>query len=283
MTAWRMNSLRVLAWLAVATLSFIVACQGSSSTLNTSEGGITRLTVAAAADLRFALGELEPAFEAAQRGVELDIVYGSSGKLFAQIQNGAPFDVYLSADASYPERLVSAGLAERGDRFDYAIGRLSMWVLTRSTLDITARGLAALVDGDVRKIAIANPAHAPYGKAAVQALQRRGLLAQVKERLVYGENVSQAAQYVEAGAADVGLIALSLALSPNMRKSGRHVLVPAEAHDELRQGGVVLRRAGNRATGQAFARFMVLPNTRGVLKRYGFGMPHESEAREGDR
>lgn len=172
-----------------------------------------RVRVAAASDLQFALREIETKFEVGHPGVSVEVIYGSSGNLYAQLSNKAPFDLFLSADISYP-RLVEAGLAAQDTEFSYAVGHIVLWVLQSSQLDLDKLGMRALADPTVKKIAIANPRHAPYGRAAEAAMKSLELYDDVKDRLVLGENIAQAAQYVESGAADVGILALSLCSPP---------------------------------------------------------------------
>src|SRR5206468_9754557 len=160
------------------------------------------LTVAAASDLQSALPAIASRFENAT-GQPVRLTFGSSGNFFAQIQNGAPFDLFLSADIDYPRRLASSGLAERGSLREYAVGRVVLWTRTDSGVDVK-RGLAVLEDSRVRRIAIANPEHAPYGRAAVAALRHEGLYDRVRDKFVLGENISQAAQFADSGSADVG-------------------------------------------------------------------------------
>src|SRR6266446_3969581 len=173
------------------------------------------LMVAAASDLQSAIPAIASRFEK-DTGRQVRLTFGSSGNFFTQIQNGAPFDVFLSADIDYPRRLEGSGEAERGTLYEYGTGRLVLWTRNDSGIDVR-RGLAVLVDARVRRIAIANPDHAPYGRAAVAALRHQGLYDRVRGKFVYGENISQAAQFAETGIADVGLIALSLALSPALK------------------------------------------------------------------
>src|SRR4029450_2519889 len=173
---------------------------------------------AAASDLQSALPAIAARFEK-NAGGKVTLTFGSSGNFFAQIQNGAPFDVYLSADVDYPKRLEDVGLAEPGSRYEYARGRLVLWARRDAGIDVS-RGLSILADSRVRRIAIANPDHAPYGRAAVAALRADGLYDRVRSKLVVGENISQAAQFAESGSADAGLIALSLALSPALKNAG---------------------------------------------------------------
>lgn len=231
------------------------------------------LSVAAAADLKFALEAAVPEFRKSRPDVDVKVTCGSSGSFFAQISNGAPFDLFLSADADYPARLLEAGLAVPGSGFVYGIGRLVVWVRKDSPLEIERRGALALADPAVQKVAIANPRHAPYGRAAEAALTSLGLFDAVKEKLVFGENVAQAAQFVESGAADAGVVALSLALAPGMAAKGRWVEVPAPSYPALRQTGVVVKGAKGASSAALFREFLIGPGGRAVLARYGFVPP----------
>jgi molybdate transport system substrate-binding protein len=230
------------------------------------------VSVAAAADLQFALREVVDAFGHAHPDVKVKVTYGASGNFFSQINNGADFDLFLSADIDYPRQLVKAGLAVEGSEFTYALGHLVVWVPRDSSLDVEKRGMRALLDPRVRKIAIANPRHAPYGRAAEAAMKSLGVYDQVKDRLVLGENVTQAAQFAQKGAADVGVFSLSLALAPELR-GGRYGLVPLSAYPRLEQGGVVLTRARDRASAEALRAFLIGAEGRAVLKRFGFEFP----------
>ena len=195
------------------------------------------VAVAAAADLQAVLPALAARFE--QSGATRVVpTFGSSGNFYAQIQNGAPFDLFLSADIAYPRRLVQSGLADPGTLRRYAVGRLVVWTRSDSGIDIGA-GLQALAGPRVGRIALANPEHAPYGQAAVAALAREGLYDTLRARFVLGENISQAAQFAQSGNADVGLVALSLALAPAMKASGVWVEVPSSLHAPIEPGGVV--------------------------------------------
>jgi len=168
------------------------------------------IRVAAAADLKFAMEELSQQFEK-QTGTRVNVTYGSSGNFFSQIQNGAPFDLFFSADIEYPRKLEAVGLTEPGTLYEYAVGTIVIWMSPDAKVDVTVQGWKALLDASVEKIAIANPEHAPYGRAAVAALQKAGIYEQVKLKLIYGENISQAAQFVQSGNAQAGIVALSLA------------------------------------------------------------------------
>jgi molybdate transport system substrate-binding protein len=227
--------------------------------------------VAAAADLKFAMQDLAAQFEK-KTGTKIDVTYGSSGNFFAQLQNGAPFDVFFSADLEYARKLDAAHLAEPGTLCEYAVGRLVLWAPADSKVDITKDQWKSLLDPHVDKIAIANPAHAPYGKAAVAALQSAGIYDQVKSKLVYGENISQTAQFVQSGNAQLGLLALSLVAAPAM-KNGRTWIVPSTAYPPIEQGAVVLRGAQNKATALSFLDFVRGTEGSATLQQYGFTVP----------
>ena len=231
------------------------------------------VSVAAAADLRYAMADLIAAFEASHAGESVQVTYGSSGNFFAQISQGAPFDVYFSADVEHPRALEDAGLAEPGSTRLYAEGRIVTWVRDDSPIDVEKHGLGAVTDAAAERVAIANPAHAPYGRAAQAALEASGLWDQVQPRLVLGENVGQAAQFVESGAADIGVLALSLAIAPPLCHDGRSVLVPAELHPPILQGALVLADATQPDAAGAFLDFVLGLRGREVLDGYGFLLP----------
>lgn len=228
------------------------------------------LAIAAAADLQFALAEVKAAFTKGQPGIDVSITYGSSGNFYAQLTNKAPFDLFLSADLGYPTKLVEAGLADGATTFVYSRGHLVLWVPNSSPIPVEQLGMRALLHPAARKVAMANPRFAPYGRAAEAALLKFGMIEEVRPRLVYGENVGQTAQFVQTGAADIGIVALSLAKSPVMAATGRAWEVPQEAHPPLDQGGVVLNHARDRAAALAFRDFMRSPAGREILRRYGF-------------
>lgn len=228
------------------------------------------INVAAASDLSFAIKEIIGRFEQTT-GNKVKLSLGSSGNFFAQISNGAPFEVFLSADSSYPEQLEAAGKAEKGTTFIYAIGKIVLWVPNGSKLDVVKVQMQALTDPSIRKISIANPEHAPYGKAAVAAMQQAGVYPAVKGKLVLGENISQAAQFVQSGAADAGIVALSLALSDSMRTAGKYWEIPNSMYPRLTQGAVLIKGASPAA--RAFLDWLRRPDSRQILSRYGFGSP----------
>ena len=186
---------------------------------------------------------------------KVDVSYGSSGNFFSQLQYGAPFDLFFSADVEYPRKLEAAGFVEPGTFGDYALGRIVIWMPNDSSVNLPREGWNALLDPGVRKIAIANPELAPYGQAAASALKKAGIYKQVKAKLVYGENISQAAQFVESGNAQAGIISLSLALAPGM-KGGKVWEIPAEMHPPIEQGAVLLKNARNRPAARAFLSFV---------------------------
>lgn len=227
--------------------------------------------VAAASDLQFAMPELAVHYEKGS-GAKIELAFGSSGNFFAQIQNGAPFDVFFSADRSYAEKLISAGQADPKSLYVYALGQLVLWAPNGAYLRLMEKGLSALTDPRVQKIAIANPEHAPYGRAAVAALQKAGLYEQLKPKLVFGENISQAAQFAQSGNAQVGMIALSLALSESM-KNGERWPVPADYYPPLEQAAVLLKAAANKPQSVGFLDFVKSGAGRVILARYGFTLP----------
>ncbi|HEY2822029.1 MAG TPA: molybdate ABC transporter substrate-binding protein [Candidatus Acidoferrum sp.] len=231
----------------------------------------TPLRVAAAADLQFALKDIAQQFEHQTRR-KVEITFGSSGNFFAQLQNGAPFDVFLSADIEYPTRLEQSNLIEPNGFLKYAVGRIVVWMPAGSKIDLAGRKWDALLDPTVQKIAIANPEHAPYGRAAVDALKRAGLYDKVQSKLVYGENISQAAQFAESGNAQAGIIALSLAVSPAM-KSGQRWGVPVDQYAPIEQAAVILKTARDKETARAFLAFVSSDAGQRTLGNFGFAIP----------
>lgn len=227
-----------------------------------------QLVVAAAADLQPVMTEIAARFEQ-QTGAKIKLSFGSSGNFFAQIQNGAPYDLFFSADVEYPSKLEQAGLTVPGSLHRYAIGKIALWVPKQSSIDVS-KGLAVLADSAVKKIAIANPAHAPYGRAAQAALKKAGLWEKVTRKLVLGENIAQTAQFVESGSADAGIIALSMAMSPAMKGNGRLFIIPEELYPPLQQAVVILKTSEHVETAESFLKFLQTPETLSLLKQYGF-------------
>jgi molybdate transport system substrate-binding protein len=232
------------------------------------------LSVAAAADLQFAFQDVATHFEK-DTGHRVQLVFGSSGNFYTQLQNGAPFDLFFSADLDYPKKLEAAGLTEPGTLYEYATGRLVLWVPKESKLDLS-QGLAALMDPKVKKIAIANPQHAPYGRAAVAALQHEKLYDRVQGKLVLGENISQTASFVVSGSADAGILALSLALAPSMKEKGKYVDVPASDYPPIKQAAVILKSSKQSALARRFLDYVKSPAMVELMKTYGFAVPGEN-------
>ena len=229
------------------------------------------LAVAAASDLQAALPVIALPFEK-DTGQKLALTFGSSGNFFSQVANGAPFDVFLSADIEYPRRLEAAGLAERGSLVAYARGRIVLWTRRDSGIDVT-RGLPVLTDAKVRRIAIANPEHAPYGRAAVAALKAATIYERVKDKFVLGENISQAAQFAQSGGADVGIIALSLAVTPTLKTYGTHVDVPDALYPPIEQAAVVIAASRQKTLARQFIDALQKPETVRLLHTFGFAAP----------
>ena len=230
------------------------------------------ITVAAAADLQFAMQDVGMRFQQ-ETGKNVKVIYGSSGNFAQQLQNGAPFDMFFSANLDYARQLEASGLTEPGSFYQYATGKIVTWVPKDSKLDLSS-GLKILLDPSIKKIAIANPGHAPYGKAAVAAMQKENIYEQVKDKLVLGENISQAASFVASGAADVGIVALSLALSPNMKDKGRYVEVPASDYPAIQQACVITRSSKNKDVAQQFLKFIQSSPMKALFQKYGFAVPN---------
>lgn len=231
-----------------------------------------KILVAAASDLSFAMGEICKAFEKANPAIEVNVSYGSSGNFYAQIKQGAPFDVFFSADASYPARLEEEGFAIKGRRHLYAIGKIVLWIPKKSALN-PSKGLGIALEPEIKKLAIANPKHAPYGRAAEEALRYYGIWEKIHDKLVFGENISQAAQFVQTGAADAGIIALSLAISPKMIHDGKYGTIPAESYSVLEQVYTVLQRGKDKSGVKTFLEFVQGEKAKRILSDYGFVLP----------
>jgi molybdate transport system substrate-binding protein len=226
------------------------------------------LRVAAASDLQAALPELVERFEREARAT-VTVSFGSSGNFFAQIQNGAPYDVYLSADIDYPRQLIASKHADAQSLYRYATGRLVLWTRKESGIGVT-RGLSILKDPRVRRIAVANARLAPYGRAAEAALRRENLYDAVRDKLVIGDNISQTAQLVDSGNADVGIIALSLALGPTLRASGHYFEIPESAHPPIEQAAVVLAASKNKDLANELLAYLKRPEVARLLHQFGF-------------
>ena len=231
-----------------------------------------KITIAAAADLKFAMDEIVSGFKSSYPGNEVEVIYGSSGKFYTQIMQGAPYDLFFSADISYPRELARNGLAASEVK-PYAVGRIVLW---SSSMDASAMTLASLTSPNISRIAIANPKHAPYGKRAEEALKAAGLWERVQPKLVFGENIAHTAQFVQTGNAQVGIIAQSLALSPELANKGGYFLVPDKLHNPLEQGFVITKRAEGNALAKKFADAMAAKTARTVMTKYGFVLPVEA-------
>src|SRR5258707_12857771 len=227
--------------------------------------------VAAAADLQSAMPEIAQAFEK-QAGTIVEVLYGSSGNFYAQIQNGAPLDIFFSADSEFPQKLEESGLAEPHSALIYAIGKIVLWIAADASCNPQLAGWKCLLDPAVKRIAIANPAHAPYGRAAATALQKAGIYDAIKAKVVFGENISQAAQFVQSGNAEAGIIAYSLTLSPALQ-GGKKWMIPAELYPRIEQTVVVLKSAKERPSVEEFVTFATHGPGREILAKYGFEPP----------
>jgi molybdate transport system substrate-binding protein len=226
------------------------------------------IRVGAAADLNYALSDLAHQFETTT-GNKVTLSFGASGNLYSQIQSGAPFDLFFSADEEYPKKLAGAGVVDASTLRIYALGHLVLWVPTNSSFDPEKLQMGVLNQSAVRRIAIANPQHAPYGRAAMAAIEHYGLKSEIADKLVFGESVSQAAQFVQSGNAQAGLIALSLARSPAMESAGRFWVLPSDSYPELKQAAVIISTSKHKKAAQAFLDFVLSPEGAATLRKYG--------------
>ncbi|PYP91867.1 MAG: molybdate ABC transporter substrate-binding protein [Candidatus Angelobacter sp. Gp1-AA117] len=231
----------------------------------------TEITIAAAADLNFALKDVAARYEK-ETGQKIKLSFGSSGNFYSQISNGAPFDLFFSADLEYPRKLAAAGLVEPNTLYPYAVGQIVVWVRNDSRLDLQ-KGLNALLDPAVSRIAIANPEHAPYGKAAVAAMKHESIYDKISSKLVLGENISQTAQFVDSGSADAGIIALSLAIAPTFRERGRYSVIATSDYPPIDQGAILLKSSANKEAARAFLNYLRKPEIVEVMHSYGFSQP----------
>jgi molybdate transport system substrate-binding protein len=231
-----------------------------------------KITIAAAADLKFAMDEVVTVFKKDNPGDKVEVVYGSSGKAYAQIQQAAPYDLFFSADIAFVSDLVKRGFAA-SDVKPYAVGRIVLWSASQ---DATKMTLASLTDPKITRIAIANPKHAPYGKRAEEALRASGVWEKVKSKLVYGENITHTVQFVQTGNAQVGIIALSLAVNPELARKGGYWLIPNKLHKPLEQGFIITKRAAGNSLAKRFANYMGSKSARAIMTKYGFVLPSET-------
>jgi len=258
------SAVRPAGW-AVALAAMCCSCSGPAKPAT--------LSIAAAADLRFALEDVIRDFRAPHRNVVVQVAYGSSGNFYSQIQNHAPFDLFLSADVEYPRRLAREGVAQPDSVFVYAVGRIVVWAPVKSPLDVEGLRMRVLESDLVKHVAIANPQHAPYGRAAEAAMRSSGVYDRVAPKLVLGENIAQTMEFVQSGAADVGIVALSLALAPAVRQQGKYWEVPLDAYPRLEQGGAILKQAHSPEAARAFRQFLLTGGGAATLRRYGFSLP----------
>jgi len=227
------------------------------------------LKMAVAANMKFAFQNLVEEFHKANPGIEVAPTYGSSGNFVAQIKEGAPFDLFLSANMEFPRKLVEEGMGTGDGVFAYAVGRLVLWVPEGSGLNVEALGMEILRNSSIKKIALANPQHAPYGLAAVEAMKAAGLLTFLEGRLVYGKDISETAHFVKSGAADIGFLALSLAMAPEMQ-GGRYWELPASTYPKLEQGGMIVVGTKNLDAAVKFKKFLLGASGQDLLKRSGY-------------
>lgn len=251
--------MRLVKFLGLAGLAIQLLAQPASA---------ETLTVAVAANVKYAFNDLARQFRQ-ETGIAVQGVFASAGKIASQVKSGAPFDVFLSADTEFPELLYEEGFAASKPRV-YAYGVLVLWSTTGVALD---KGLAVLADPAVRKIAIPNPKLAPYGRAAMQALDALKLRAAVEPKLVYGESITQATQYIDSAAVDVGFTAKSVVLAPELMGKGKWVTVPAETHMPIAQAMVVLKHGAQSQGARAFAEFIFSRQARAIFEKYGYLLP----------
>lgn len=228
------------------------------------------VTVAAAADLRYAMDEVIKTYKQTHPLAEVKVTYGSSGTAYQQISNGAGYDLFFSADIMYPQKLKEQGLTATDPKL-YAIGYIVVW---STSIDVS-KGIMALLDSRIVKIAIANPEHAPYGKRAEESMKYYKVYDKVKDKFIFGDNISQTAQFVQTGNAEIGILALSLACSPAMKDKGKYSLIDDKSHSPLEQAYVILKQAATNKEAHSFADFVASPSARAIFKSYGFSLPSE--------
>lgn len=246
-------------FLKTVILTLALLCRVSSA---------QEITIAAAADLQSGMQDLVTQFQK-ETGKSVKVIYGSSGNFFQQIQNGAPFDMFFSANLDYPKKLENASSIQPGSYYEYARGKIVVWVPKNSGIDLDA-GLKAVLDPSVKKIAIANPQHAPYGQAAVSTMQKEGIYEKAKLKFVLGENISQTASFLALGSEDIGIVALSLALSPQMKDKGRYTEIPSSEYPPIDHACVILNSSKNKTLAQEFLSYVKGTVVSDLLAKYGF-------------
>lgn len=249
---------------ALSTLFFCLSFVLSGSVI------AETLMVAVAPNVKYAFDDLQAEFKK-ETGIDISPVFSSSGKITAQVRHGAPFDVFMSADMGYPETLYKNGYAAELPRI-YAYGALVLWTMKDLDMD---KGVELLKDSTVEKVAIANPKVAPYGKEAIKVLKYYKLHDAIEPKLVYGEDVSQTSLYIASRAADIGLTAKSVVVSPEMKGKGKWIEIKKESYDPIAQGAVILKhgRETNANAAQRFHDFLFSPKARAIFERYGYGLP----------
>ena len=255
-------------WWLFNLVTGVLCLLGATGQRSSAQTGSRAIAVAAASDLQTILPDVAARFQR-DTGIAVKVSLGSSGNFFTQIQNGAPFDVFLSADIDYPRQLAASGHADAKSLYEYASGRIVLWTRNDTGIDVS-RGLTALRDARVRHVAIANPEHAPYGRAAVAALRSEKLYDQVRAKIVLGENISQAAQFAASGNAEVGIIALSLAQGPALRSSGTYFQIPSTAHPPIRQAAIIVSTSKNKDMAAQFLAYLKRPDIGELFERFGF-------------
>ena len=228
-----------------------------------------KMTIAAASDLKFALDEIHAEYKKAFPDDNVEVIYGSSGRFSQQIENGAPFDLFFSASMDYPADLYQKGFAATEPQL-YALGRIVIWSRRH---DATQISLTDLTERRYRRIAIASPDHAPYGVRAMEALQSAGVWDEIQPKIVIGENIAHTAQLIESGAANVGIIALALALNPQLARHGGYTMIAEDQHQPLEQAYIITRRAQDNPIAYRFAEFMQQPQALQIMEKYGFVIP----------
>ncbi len=277
MKKWSQHSgWSIVSVVAVMLMGLVLttACEGEAGQGATSG---TVLTIAAASDLRFAMEELIDDFQSRRPSekdrAEIRVTYGSSGNFFAQIAHRAPFDLYLSADVMYPQKLIEQEAALPESLFEYAIGRIVIWVPEGSPIDVEQERWDALKSPHTRRVAIANPDHAPYGQAAVAAMKNANIFDEVKDKFVVGENIAQTAQFIDSRGAEIGIIALALAVAPAMEGRGQYWEIPVDYFPTMVQGGVITKSARDVELAEEFRAYLLSDPGQSILEDYGFFLP----------
>lgn len=263
--------MKTLTKLLLPAALLLAACGEKATPPVARENAPAQLKLAVAASMRHAFEEVATVFAKDHPGVTIQPTFGASGTFYAQITQKAPFDLFLSADTEYPDQLVAEGLAL--ETFPYATGQLVLWAPKTAGLDVATRGLEVLKDPRVSKIALANPDLAPYGRAALRTMEPLGTSGDIEAKLAKAENVGQAAQFVQSGAAQVGFFAYSLTFTKEMKDTGDFWLVLATAHEPIRQSGVILPGTAHPDAAAALRDFLTGPEGQGILARHGFGAP----------